>query len=361
VPDLIIHHLAYTEHCFNKFIGKDNWYKAITDYIDLVVGAFGQPPAGYGGPVCLEIYTDNLVAFVNSKEDVEPEKRQQIVSFIEAFSKVTNTQGVFNLNELLAIYKEWLQLFPFRLPFFKNLRSHYEKIRPVLKAPLEVNMYTGRAKGQLMTTQEMLKFLVSLTEDLLKLVDTGQMITNYSIHEAQKITIDIIKAKHGVNQKLLLSEYFKGSIVDFQVIQKWLLNEQMFFQDMIPAIAAAHHLLQDHKESGSNQDFKFTNNFDAIDEKTVIAFFNDHLVKKKHLTVSELQAYLVAAFETKVPTSEKFVLKHVHQKQDIIRIFYKYYKDVAGKPHGKQALYAALLGEYFREYKTENVRTNFNK
>ncbi len=41
--------------------------------------------------------------------------------------------------------------------------------------------------------------------------------------------------------------------------------------------------------------------------------------------------------------------------------FYRYYKDVASKPHRKQKQYAALLGDYFKGFSTENVSTNFNQ
>ena len=39
----------------------------------------------------------------------------------------------------------------------------------------------------------------------------------------------------------------------------------------------------------------------------------------------------------------------------------KYYKNVAGKIHGKQNQYAALLGDYFEGYKTTTVSSNFSK
>ena len=42
-------------------------------------------------------------------------------------------------------------------------------------------------------------------------------------------------------------------------------------------------------------------------------------------------------------------------------VFYEYYKNVASKPHRKQKQYVELLCNYFEGFKTENVRTNFNK
>jgi hypothetical protein len=44
-----------------------------------------------------------------------------------------------------------------------------------------------------------------------------------------------------------------------------------------------------------------------------------------------------------------------------MKVFYEYYKNVAGKPHKKQSQYAAILGDYFEGFNTQNVSTNFNK
>ena len=44
-----------------------------------------------------------------------------------------------------------------------------------------------------------------------------------------------------------------------------------------------------------------------------------------------------------------------------MQVFYNYYKNIAGKPYKKQSQYAALLGDYFEGFNTQNVSTNFNK
>jgi hypothetical protein len=105
----------------------------------------------------------------------------------------------------------------------------------------------------------------------------------------------------------------------------------------------------------------FINNFDKITPAEVFEHFKAGLVQQQYLTEQELNEYLKAAFELKTTPKVPFKIKDAPTKQKIMRVFYEYYKNIAGKPHRKQNQYAALLGEYFEGYNTQNVSTNFNK
>ena len=93
----------------------------------------------------------------------------------------------------------------------------------------------------------------------------------------------------------------------------------------------------------------------------VYKHFKKELVEKNHLTDLELLGYLSIAFDKQAIPEKLFRFKHSPTKQKIMKVFYGYYKDVAGKPHGKQKKYAALLGDYFKGYNTDSVSSNFNK
>ena len=105
----------------------------------------------------------------------------------------------------------------------------------------------------------------------------------------------------------------------------------------------------------------FTNNFDSVKTVEIYKHFKAGLVEKGYLTEQELNEYLKAAFELKTIPETLFKIKDVRKKSTIEAVFYTYYKNVAGKIHGKQSQYAALLGDYFEGYKTTTVSTNFSK
>jgi hypothetical protein len=104
-----------------------------------------------------------------------------------------------------------------------------------------------------------------------------------------------------------------------------------------------------------------TNNFDSVKIEDVFSHFENSLVEKKYLTESDLLSYLKVAFgQIEVPET-LFRFNNAPTKSKIIKVFNEYYKNVAGKPHGKQKKYAALLGNYFVGFTTENVSSNFTK
>lgn len=105
----------------------------------------------------------------------------------------------------------------------------------------------------------------------------------------------------------------------------------------------------------------FKNNFDTIKPTDVYEHFRAGLVQKGYLTEQELNEYLKAAFELKTIPETLFKIKDAPKKTAIEAVFYKYYKNVAGKIHGKQNQYASLLGNYFEGYKTTTVSSNFSK
>jgi hypothetical protein len=105
----------------------------------------------------------------------------------------------------------------------------------------------------------------------------------------------------------------------------------------------------------------FTNNFDNINPIEIYKHFKAGLVEKGYLTEQELNKYLKAAFELKTIPETLFKIKDAPKKATIEAVFYKYYKNVAGKIHGKQNQYAALLGDYFEGYKTTTISSNFSK
>jgi hypothetical protein len=105
----------------------------------------------------------------------------------------------------------------------------------------------------------------------------------------------------------------------------------------------------------------FTNNFDKINPTEIHKHFKAGLVEKRYLTEQELNEFLKVAFELKTTPETLFKIKDAPNKATIEAVFYKYYKNVAGKIHCKQNQYSALLWDYFEGYKTATVSSNFSK
>ena len=119
--------------------------------------------------------------------------------------------------------------------------------------------------------------------------------------------------------------------------------------------------LEKNKCVVDNSILKLKNNFDNVKLEEVYDYFKNGLVDRKYLSENDLYSYLKAAFDHRSVPIILFKIKGAPTKSMVIKIFYKYYVDIAGKPFGKQMQYAALLGNYFDGFNTKNVSSNFTK
>lgn len=117
---------------------------------------------------------------------------------------------------------------------------------------------------------------------------------------------------------------------------------------------------QSQPEPGQVGIKEMKNNFDNTEIGKIYDHFHKGLVDKHYLDDVHLISYLRQAFELKLP-DRKISLTNRPTKTKIYKVFNEYYKDIAGKPHGRQKEYAALLGDYFEGFDTKNVSSNFTK
>jgi hypothetical protein len=102
------------------------------------------------------------------------------------------------------------------------------------------------------------------------------------------------------------------------------------------------------------------NNFDKVPiEKLYKNYYT--LVQKKYITEDELLIFMNFAFDEKKPLENKISFTNVKNKLNVIKYFYKHYKDLAGKIRGRQPEYARLLSDYFEGFEIEYVTSNFSK
>jgi hypothetical protein len=134
-------------------------------------------------------------------------------------------------------------------------------------------------------------------------------------------------------------------------IVKHLKNEQLQQTEPEPF---------DLSDTSAVEKTSFINKFDRVPESKVIEYFTKNLVENKHLTKETLTAYLKQAFELETLTGQKYSFENVTTRGKIVSIFYKYYRETADKPYGKQKKYLELLKLYFNGFDKIDIR-NFSK
>jgi len=343
IAEKIVKQVSFTEHHISARIKNPDWYKDITDYVDYNVSSFGHPAVGVDG------YLNAVKLCIQNT--LSGEQRQRLSEFIDGYRQPNKT----DLNLLISTYQKWFNEFPFEFKsYFGNLKTHFETLLPILNGKPETNIYSGMAKTKLHTKSSLIEALINLTINLITQINGVTLHEQGLITEADKIKLELVINR----RKLKLKQGYTNSSPSEEqryrkILKAWYKDEIKFFDDITPFLKAPP------QQTDQEQPI-FKNNFDNSTPDDVYKHFKAGLVDKKYLTKEELNEYLKAAFELEEAPEKRFKMKNASTKYQVMRVFYAYYTNIAGKPHRKAKNYAALLGEYFEGYETENVRTNFN-
>ena len=169
------------------------------------------------------------------------------------------------------------------------------------------------------------------------------------------------KNNNGFKTKKAFAKYeykYQKGIWKNHDITKWIPIAKQWL-NLLKGIEAGEpgEVANESKEKAS--EFTFINNFDKVDPLKVFNYFKINLVDKKYLTIEQLENYLLLAFQDLGLPKEKFSFSNLHIER-VRTIFYRYFVEIANKPHGKKEEYAKLLGDYFNSFTTRKVMNNFS-
>lgn len=230
----ILKHLSYSENFISKSLEKENWFKEITDYIQYNIDSFGIPTIG---GTQYYSYIENWIKKTEPSDfDFPKWKRELLIEYLESLSNKENKTKT-DLNILHSIFQRWLKTFP-NLPFFIQ---HKEKLKN--KFPLnfflyepEYNRFSGVTKFKCRTKGELIEFLVSITKESLKSINTPKLLESNLISSSEKYQIDLLNEEHILTQNKLLIDYSKKEIKYFKIIKKWLANEKKYIKLIKPLL-----------------------------------------------------------------------------------------------------------------------------
>lgn len=357
VPEMVAKKFIYTNQHITNNHSSENWYKKITDYIYCVVESFGEMPTGCGESLYLSDYFYHITYMLKKNKDVPTDKKNRILEYINSYF-LPNKKPETDFHILLNTHEKWLKEFPFELKnYFGNLKQHFEKHLPLLNGNIEVNIYSGLAKAKLHTESSLIEALINLTKELLNKINVRELVEQGIISDLNKHRFELESESLRIDTDKITKDFSKGELQYIKALKKWLQLHKEYFKEITPLLKA----LPPQPIENNGNVLAITNNFDSIKIIDVYNHFKKGLVEKRYLTEGELISYLKAAFEQMAVPETLFKIKDAPTKFKTMKVFHEYYKNIAGKPHGKQKKYAALLGNYFEGFTTDNVSTNFNK
>ncbi len=222
----VVLQVSYTEYHISKKIIESDWFDDITDYIAYNVNSFGHPNTG------ANLYIESINYWVEKVEPVEFEfpafKRKKLLDFIHATFYSQPIKKHIDLNLLHQTYQKWVQIFPFNISYFTELKKHFEGRMPFLKGKPSVNRYTGIAKVQVVTIEEMGEQLLNNTKNLLKQIN----VEVRKVKDINQHTIEIINERHRIEQEALLTNFSVNETQYVELLKKWLSNEATYFKEV---------------------------------------------------------------------------------------------------------------------------------
>lgn len=340
-----------TEYFIESKIDSKEWLQEIIDYLDYNNQSFGHPNIG------AEQFMNHVRHFIRDSSCIEEDaKRIVLLQVIDKkYYSTSKISSQTDLNVLHATYQKWLRLFPFDLTIFSHLKEKFHTQLPIIKKVEHVNQYSGMVSVSLHTKESLISELIDVTDKLITEINAYKLNQEGKLAEPDKLKLEYILKE----REMKLSEGYKSQARDEQtryrrILKDWLKDEKKFIEEITP-------LLEKTKPYDTPLSLDFENNFDNVTPSEVFKHFYNELVLSKLLSSEDLESYLKLAFEKGELPLQRWTLRNVVTKKKVTRIFYDYYKNIAGKPHGKQEDYARLLGEYFTGYKTSTVKTNFSK
>lgn len=285
----ILHQLAYSEFVIEQRINNDDWLQDIIDYLEYNFMSFGQPNVGY------DIYENALQGYIKGVDYIPEDKKAillNVFNYNQNGNKQSTSENNTDIKKLIGIYQRWLALFPFTLPFFKNVKSLFENNYPIIDKTIGVNRYTSIAKSKLISEEKLVLFLFSQTRDLLKAINTIDFYQQASIDDSKKIKLGLLSENHRVVQESLFEDFSKGEKKYLKIIKQWLKNEKIYFKEYTQIVTSEDAVLP--KQKSSEQLLKELENLGFLELPSIKNLSAQSLYKLLDLLISNPIPYKIA-------------------------------------------------------------------
>ncbi|MCG2419988.1 hypothetical protein K8089_13240 [Aequorivita sp. F47161] len=362
IAEMIADKVLYSYHHIINNLDSEDWYSDIIAYLNYSIESFGKMPSDCGEPFQLSTFYSALMRLLkNIEKEIKSDKitivevrtrMNKVIKLIDIENEPLEEVNRTDFNLLLTKYDEWFKAFPFDLPYFRNLKPKFKRVIPLQTGRTRYNKYLGTTENEKHTNESLTVYLLQITQNIISNINGATLYEKGLLSNTDKIDIDLL-VQHRKLQALELSKMPNSKSEDYiKVLKKWFKQEMRFIKKITPKLKDL---------PPSQPDFTFINNFDQVEANKVYEYFFDKLVKTKYIDETTLQDYLISAFQEKQKPNRRITIHNKSTNKKVQEVFYNYYKDIAGKPYGKQQNYVELLGNYFIGFDTKKLITNFSK
>lgn len=234
IPEMVASKIVYTNQHITNHLQSQDSFKEISDYIEYTWESFGSMPNGFGPPVYLHVYYENLKNTINGLKLAKKEKGK-LLKFIDELRSPPKRSN-FDFQRLLETYEKWLELFPFDITFFKDLKDHYKSQLPIFIGPPDNNKYSGSSKFKMHTEGSLVEVLIKITKSLLDRVNVSELRKQGLITDIGATQIEFIDSELKTKTKQITNKFSKGELKYVNTVKKWLKVHKEYFEEIVPLI-----------------------------------------------------------------------------------------------------------------------------
>lgn len=202
-----------------NFQDGNYWQVDIKNYLYRAVYRFGCIPTEYGGTLFLDVFDTNLRSAVSTSPDIRPEVKRYVNIVLDEYIHRSAQEERDPIEELLHIYNNWLNAFPFDLPEFSSVKKEFAMRTPLTLMSVEEN-YSKQVR-RLPTNKELVTWLNKQSKEFLGLFK--QMRNSSGITQAMYNSYELsFKTKQlNIRESRLLDEYMDEEEGYLHTLTEW--------------------------------------------------------------------------------------------------------------------------------------------
>lgn len=225
IPNQILNNVRYFGYALETFIDKENGITEINDYLDYLIQSFGSPDIGG------HIFKNYIRHFIENgtltDKEFTDDQRIELLEHLEPKKPPLDIEER-DIESLYVIFQNWINAIP-HFGKFKDFKNRFKGKVPMNLFAIEpkTNKYLGTTIFKTRSKSELLKFLVNLTNDILKISQSEIKKEKYNKQEIILIAEERLRIK----QNILLNKCdneLESNYLD--LIEKWLSMVIEFYQ-----------------------------------------------------------------------------------------------------------------------------------
>ena len=207
-------------YCYDFILNHqstEDWQYTIKSYLKMAVFRFGCMPNGCGSALFIETFNMQLRHLLANNNNVKDNVRCYVNEILDEMIQPADKKDP--IEELLHIYNNWLDSFPFDFPEFQPLKKKFASQSPLMTIQVTKGGQGQECYNRLVTNKELIEWLNGKSIELLRKMRElpgiiPAMILTYESSVEGKL-LEIEEAK-------LLHLYVEEENVYLETLTNWL-------------------------------------------------------------------------------------------------------------------------------------------